>query len=176
MATNVRLKDAAGNVLHPETDWSVVQNKPSIETSGSTQTWNNYSNGDTNRTLKIKTFNFLAEVFSFDINAYVISVADQATNNKKVNLADYPMNYNKLANKPSYFPTSWSNVSEKPGIGGGSIFLFNYPNGSSSLYTILIAVTQGATSGASTTAYYLNYSGAWSAAPSNWKNYATKLF
>lgn len=28
----VRLKDASGNVLHPETDWSVVQNKPSIET------------------------------------------------------------------------------------------------------------------------------------------------
>lgn len=26
----VRLKDASGNVLHPETDWSVVQNKPSI--------------------------------------------------------------------------------------------------------------------------------------------------
>lgn len=27
---NVRLKDGSGNVLHPETDWSVVQNKPSI--------------------------------------------------------------------------------------------------------------------------------------------------
>lgn len=26
----VRLKDASGNVLHPETDWSVVQNKPSF--------------------------------------------------------------------------------------------------------------------------------------------------
>lgn len=25
----VRLKDGDGNVLHPETDWSVVQNKPS---------------------------------------------------------------------------------------------------------------------------------------------------
>ena len=25
----VRLKDASGNALHPETDWSVVQNKPS---------------------------------------------------------------------------------------------------------------------------------------------------
>lgn len=28
MAINVRLKDAGGNVLHPETDWSVVLNKP----------------------------------------------------------------------------------------------------------------------------------------------------
>ena len=26
----VRLKDASKNVLHPETDWSVIQNKPSI--------------------------------------------------------------------------------------------------------------------------------------------------
>lgn len=31
MATiKVRLKDASENILHPETDWSVVQNKPSI--------------------------------------------------------------------------------------------------------------------------------------------------
>lgn len=38
----VRLKDASGNVLHPETDWSVVQNKPSIEanSSGKIDTWN----------------------------------------------------------------------------------------------------------------------------------------
>lgn len=28
----VRLKDATNNILHPETDWSVVQNKPSIFT------------------------------------------------------------------------------------------------------------------------------------------------
>ena len=27
----VRLKDASNNVLHPETDWSVVLNKPSID-------------------------------------------------------------------------------------------------------------------------------------------------
>lgn len=37
--TNVRLKDAAGNVLHPETDWSVVQNKPSIEVTSRSNTW-----------------------------------------------------------------------------------------------------------------------------------------
>lgn len=28
----VRLKDASNNILHPETDWSVVRNKPSILT------------------------------------------------------------------------------------------------------------------------------------------------
>ena len=34
---NVRLKDASGNVLHPETDWSVVLNKPSSYST----TWGN---------------------------------------------------------------------------------------------------------------------------------------
>ena len=29
----VRFKDGDGNVLHPETDWSVVQNKPSVFTA-----------------------------------------------------------------------------------------------------------------------------------------------
>lgn len=38
---NVRLKDASGNVLHPETDWSVVQNKPTyFPTSWSNLTFN----------------------------------------------------------------------------------------------------------------------------------------
>ena len=41
MATiKVRLKDASKNVLHPETDWSVVRNKPSIEMSGTGEEWN----------------------------------------------------------------------------------------------------------------------------------------
>ena len=31
MAVKVRLKDGSNNVLHPETDWSVVLNKPSIK-------------------------------------------------------------------------------------------------------------------------------------------------
>ena len=34
MATKVRLKSADGTILHPETDWSVVQNKPLIEKAG----------------------------------------------------------------------------------------------------------------------------------------------
>ena len=36
----VRLKDAGQNTLHPETDWSVVRNKPSIEMSGTGEEWN----------------------------------------------------------------------------------------------------------------------------------------
>lgn len=41
MATiKVKLKDASQNVLHPETDWSVVRNKPSIEQSHTGEEWN----------------------------------------------------------------------------------------------------------------------------------------
>ena len=36
----VRLKDAGQNTLHPETEWSLVQGKPSIETSGTGEAWN----------------------------------------------------------------------------------------------------------------------------------------
>ena len=39
MAIKVRLKDASKNVLHPETDWSVVRNKPSIEFSNTGEDW-----------------------------------------------------------------------------------------------------------------------------------------
>ena len=70
MAVKVRLKDGSNNVLHPETDWSVVLSKPSIKlrysdgshntTGGSrsrldvlskalgrdSETWDTYSNGD----------------------------------------------------------------------------------------------------------------------------------
>ena len=44
MATNtaikVKLKDASGNVLHPETDWSLVQGKPSIGKAMFGEEWN----------------------------------------------------------------------------------------------------------------------------------------
>lgn len=36
----VRLKDASNNVLHPETEWSLVQGKPSIEMSRTGEEWN----------------------------------------------------------------------------------------------------------------------------------------
>ena len=36
----VRLKEAGQNTLHPETEWSLVQGKPSIETSGTGEAWN----------------------------------------------------------------------------------------------------------------------------------------
>lgn len=36
----VKLKDASQNVLHPETEWSLVQGKPSIEMSRTGEEWN----------------------------------------------------------------------------------------------------------------------------------------
>lgn len=66
MAVKVRLKDGSNNVLHPETDWSVVLNKPSIKLNhtdgphdtgtdskiaavasivGNGEAWDTYSNG-----------------------------------------------------------------------------------------------------------------------------------
>ena len=47
----VRLKDAGQNTLHPETDWSVVRNKPSIETiedvhGNVSQKWNANAKGE----------------------------------------------------------------------------------------------------------------------------------
>lgn len=36
----VKLKDASENVLHPETEWSLVLNKPSIEQSHTGEEWN----------------------------------------------------------------------------------------------------------------------------------------
>lgn len=49
MATNVikvRLKDASQNVLHPETEWSLVQDKPSIFQTN----WNSILNKPSNLT------------------------------------------------------------------------------------------------------------------------------
>ena len=67
MAVKVRLKDGSNNVLHPETDWSVVLNKPSIKRNyadgsyntntdskiaavsgmvGNGEAWDTYSNGE----------------------------------------------------------------------------------------------------------------------------------
>lgn len=38
--TRVKLKDASQNVLHPETEWSLVQGKPSIGESRTGEEWN----------------------------------------------------------------------------------------------------------------------------------------
>lgn len=92
----VRLKDASNNVLHPETDWSVVQNKPSItvdQTSHLRETWNfgGYIDIDAVWGLTLKS--------SGDGNE--IKVADKNTNNATKSLTDYPIKWSAITGKPS---------------------------------------------------------------------------
>lgn len=106
MAINVRLKDAGGNVLHPETDWSVVLNKPSIKKENRDETWN-VSNG----TAKISGDGVSLSGLEVSLSGVGVSIRDAATNDKKVPLANYPINYSAIANKPTYFPTSWHELT-----------------------------------------------------------------
>lgn len=89
----VRLKDASNNVLHPETDWSVVQNKPSITVN--------------------KTEH--SEIWSFDGHIKIecgqnltlkapgsdITVADNNTRGVTQLLQNYPINWSAIKGKPS---------------------------------------------------------------------------
>lgn len=91
----VRLKDASNNVLHPETDWSVVLNKPSItvdQTSHVRETWKfgGYIDIDGIWGLTLKS--------SGDGNE--IKVADKNTNNATKSLTDYPINWTALNDRP----------------------------------------------------------------------------
>lgn len=92
----VRLKDASNNVLHPETDWSVVLNRPSItvdQTSHLRETWNfgGYIDIDGVWGLTLKT--------TGDGNE--IKVADKNTNNATKSLTNYPINWSAINGKPS---------------------------------------------------------------------------
>lgn len=96
----VRLKDASNNVLHPETDWSVVLNKPSItvdQTSHLRETWHfgGYIDIDAVWGLTLKS--------SGDGNE--IQVADKNTNNATTSLTNYPIKWSAISNKPNYIPT-----------------------------------------------------------------------
>lgn len=118
--TNVRLKDAAGNVLHPETDWSVVQNKPSIsvEPAGTppNETWDagdRYMYIKTNQELSIRTPN------------NTLKINDSVSKND-VPLTDYPVKFSALSGKPSMsvdsVEESWSSPGTKRiSSTGGSI-------------------------------------------------------
>ena len=89
----VRLKDASNNVLHPETDWSVVQNKPSItvdQTSHVRETWDfgGYINIESGYGLTLKAV------------GNEIQVADKNTNNATKSLKNYPINWTALNDRP----------------------------------------------------------------------------
>lgn len=88
----VRLKDASNNVLHPETDWSVVRNKPSIAKDVSNnEAW--YAGADlminATQTLKLTSATF------------PVAIKDPRTKNTYMNLESYPIKWSAINGKPS---------------------------------------------------------------------------
>ena len=83
MATvKVRLKDASGNVLHPETDWSMVKNRPSITVDSNGETWGAYGS-------------------TIYLRANQIYVNDKNTPNDYL-LDYYPIRWSAISGKPDY--------------------------------------------------------------------------
>jgi len=77
----VRLKDGDGNILHPETDWSVVLNKPSINESFGVMS--------------------ITPDRGISINAEEgISISTNDTGNNNIDLADFPINWSALSHNP----------------------------------------------------------------------------
>lgn len=105
----VRLKDASNNVLHPETDWSVVLNKPSIDAVKQNndvivERWNASSKGNDveidgdvvniysrNTSLGLESFEDM-----FLTSGASIQIKDGNTQQKYVSLANYPINWSAL--------------------------------------------------------------------------------
>lgn len=173
----VRLKDASGNVLHPETDWSVVQNKPSIKVADSNETWNVaggsiYLNSTGNISIWADDEDEGRNDIYLEAGAQgTIYVKDQVTKKTEVRLADYPINYEKLTNKPTYFPTSWSKISGKPSS-NCSLYFYTNTKTTPATYTLLIDSTND--TGSHYTYYFSN--GSWVTAPSGWKSSASLIF
>lgn len=90
----VRLKDASNNVLHPETDWSVVLNRPSItiDQRSHSETWffDGYINIECGQGLTLNAA------------GTEIQVADKNTSTATKSLKDYPINWSAIKGKPSY--------------------------------------------------------------------------
>lgn len=138
---------------------------------GHTQIWDNPSDGSADQAVKIDTFDFTAKAFAITLDAFGISVSDYTTNNTKVSLADYPINYEKLANKPTYFPTSWSKISGKPNSNCG---LYFYTNTKTTPVTYTLLIDSMNDSGSHYTYYFSN--GSWVTAPTGWASNANLIF
>lgn len=105
----VRLKDASNNVLHPETDWSVVQNKPSITVD---------------RTQHAETWSFDGHIemeagqdLTLKAPGSEIKVVDKHTSNAIKSLKDYPINWSAIGGKPS--GTYVASVATSNAVSGG---------------------------------------------------------
>ena len=90
----VKLKDASGNVLHPETDWSIVRNRPAITISTSNgqkrETWS----APTTSVVGVNTLYLASPQGSVMINDHTVR--------ENTPLADYPIKYSAISGKPSY--------------------------------------------------------------------------
>ena len=84
----VKLKDGAGNILHPETDWSVIQDRPSIHNEGKNVYIDPY-----------ETIHMEAQDMHVDLTGDAV-ISTSETGGTSVSLADYPVNWNKLNNRP----------------------------------------------------------------------------
>lgn len=114
----VRLKDASNNVLHPETDWSVVLNRPSFDRVANdnghfTQKWNASAkaddaeiDGDVVRIYARDTSLSLESVEDMYLaSGASIQIKDQNTKRNYVSLADYPIKWSAISGMPKYIPT-----------------------------------------------------------------------
>lgn len=84
----VQLKDKDGKTLHPETEWSAVQNRPSI-------------NNESNNTVisPSGTIRMTGKEMAISVSGDVtISTSD--TENKYVSLSNYPINWSALNDRP----------------------------------------------------------------------------
>lgn len=164
----VRLKDASNNVLHPETDWSVVLNKPSIKlkypddshsnspdsefdvvatlVGAGGEAWDTYSNGGKSIVIgnsdnalgfcganSKRLFTILHSKHSIKIATDGnIEINSSETGNQSVSLANYPIKWSAISDKPNYIPRDvrdikfgeYSTVADDPaGAGyGGMIY------------------------------------------------------
>lgn len=106
----VRLKDASNNVLHPETDWSVVLNKPSITINqrAHAEAW--YFDGHIEITA--------GQNLALKAPGSEIQVADKYTSGATKSLKDYPINWSAINGKPS--GTYVSSVTTSKAVSGGN--------------------------------------------------------
>ena len=110
MATvKIRLKGASGNVLHPETDWSIVLNRPSITVDSKGQIWD-VSGSD----MRLKANRIYIE---------------DSTGGVKL-LAEYPINWSAVQNRPTFNVNTdgetWGTSGSSIRLSGNKIYVKDY--------------------------------------------------
>lgn len=120
----VRLKDASNNVLHPETDWSVVLNRPSFDRveNGNgyfTQRWNASAKADdieidgdaVNIYARDTTLGLESSEDMYLTSGATIQIKDNNTQRRSVSLDLYPIKWSAISNKPNYIPTDTREIT-----------------------------------------------------------------